>query len=533
MKKHLLLLSTAALLCLNSCSNKHAGVVAPESNPNGDKVYYEIFVRAFADSDGDGIGDLNGITENLDYLTELGVGGLWLMPIATSPSYHGYDVTNYKEVDPDYGTIEDFERLTSEAKKRGIDVITDFVINHSSNQHPWFLDAMSSPDAKYRDYYKFLPQADIERMCLAGEVPMVDDKIYEEKKWKEPKIDTTDKDYKYFSHFGPGMPDLEHGVVPDLNPVYYEIVDAAKFWMEHGAAGLRLDAVRHLYQDSLGVENVRLLERFYNDVNDAYPGTYMVGEVFSISEEVAPFFGGLPTVFSFDSWWKLENALIGRTEPKSYAEEMERLNKKLENVSKTYNSGTKLTNHDESRAISLLGESVDKAKIAAMALLTMPGQPYVYYGEELGMGNLKGVGRGDEYVREPLLWGNEYTTSWKENTAPTATVKEQLADENSMLNFYKTVIGIRNATPALQRGAFTPVPSKELPAALMAWSRSLGFSEVYTLMNASEEEINYTIDINLTNAKELFKKGDAKFIADGEKTILTLPAYSILLIEKL
>ncbi len=532
LKKIISGLGASALLAFTACTNTPEGVPATTYNPHGDKVYYEIFVRSFADSNGDGTGDLNGITENLDYLSELGVSGLWLMPICTSPSYHGYNVTNYKEVNPEYGTLEDFERLTVEAKKRGIDIITDFVINHSSSEHPWFLEALNSPNSKYRNYYKFLPEEDIEPMCLAGKVPMVDDKKYEPKRWKEPKTDTTRENYKYYSHFGPGMPDIEYGTVPNLNPVYYEMLDAAKFWMEHGAAGLRLDAARHLYQDSLGIENVRLLKRFYDDVNSAYPGTYMVGEVFSTTQEVAPFFGGLPTVFSFDSWWNLQYALTGRAEPRDYAQKMQELNHLLEKVNPAYNSATKLTNHDESRAISLLGENHDLAKIAAMTLLTMPGQPYIYYGEELGMGNLKSKGRGDEYVREPLLWGNHYTTTWKENTTPTATVTEQLADSSSMLNFYKRVIAIRNNTPALQRGTFTPIPSAELPTALMAWKRALCVSEVYTIMNASDTMIEHTLNIDLSNSTELLNKGEASMSHGEGETTLSLPPYSILLLEK-
>ncbi len=527
------LLSAVAITIasLSSCANEKGAVTATESNPQGDRIYYEIFVRSFADSDGDGIGDLNGITENLDYLSELGIGGIWLMPICSSPSYHGYNVTNYKEVNPDYGTIEDFERLTTEAKRRNIDIITDFVINHSSSEHPWFLDALSSPDSKYRNYYIFVPEKDIEHMCQAGEIAMVDNNIYEAKRWKEPKIDPTDNDYRYYSHFGPSMPDLNYGVAPDLNPVYDEILDAAKFWMQHGAAGLRLDAARHLYQDTLGVENVHLLKRFYNDVDSAYPGTYMVGEVFGISEEVAPLFEGLPTIFSFDSWWELEDALNGRFEPRKYAERMDSLNNLLGRVNKHYNSATKLSNHDESRTISLLDENPQLAKIAAVTLLTMPGQPYIYYGEELGMSNAKGENRSDIYVREPLLWGNEYTTSWRENTAPTATVAQQLADSNSMLNFYKRVIKIRNSTPSLQRGVLNTLPTETLPVSLMIWSRALGNSEVYTIMNASDRAIEHTINIDLSNAKELLNERDAKISCTDGKTTLILPPYAIILLQ--
>ncbi len=535
-------ISLLALICLpllfTSCDDdktKGGGggtiteVSADPANPLGDKIFYEIFVRSFADSDGDGIGDLNGITDKLDYIEAIGAQGIWLMPINPSPSYHGYDVTDFTDINPDYGTLEDFDRLVSEAKSRGIDIVIDFVINHSSQEHPWFKNAMSATDAQYRDYYTFEKKTDVEAKCEAGEIPMVDDNYYNAGAWRNVWGVTNTTDYQYIGMFDGSMPDFNYGKSPNLNPVYDEILDAARFWMDRGIAGLRLDAIKHIYQNENGAENRIFLKKFYDDLNAEYPGIYMVGEVLSSTDAIAPFFSAIPSLFHFDAWWKLEGAMM-QWGAQYYAKDMAEFYNKFKVYNKTFNAATKLSNHDEDRAISKLGGSVERAKVAAMAIMTTPGQPYIYYGEELGMSNLKS--NGDEHVREPMLWGDEYTTTWRENTAPTATVKEQLSDGGSLLNFYRSATKLRNSVPALQHGTFTPVPWSELPHNFMAWYRSLGTTRVYVLMNGGSQTLEHTLNYDVNDAEVLFKEGAASYTASSSSFKVTLPPYSILILEK-
>ncbi len=533
MKKYLILLSGLLLFTI-SCKEDTTGgggddpnpplVQTDPANPYGDKVFYEIFVRSFADSDGDGIGDLNGVTAKLDYLVDMGVQGIWLMPISPSPSYHGYDVTDYKGIEPDYGTMADFDNLIVAANSKGIEIVLDFVINHSSDQHPWFTSAYNNTTASdYFDFYSFEPVDQVQYRCETDQVAMVDDYQYISGVWHGVG------DYRYIGAFNYTMPDLNYGRVDrGLNPVYDSIVEAAKFWLEKGASGLRLDAVKHIYQNERGEENLKLLKKFYNDLKVDYPNVYMIGEVLSETVDIAPFFLSIPSLFHFDAWWKLEGALLDWG-PKYYAIDMQHAYNKFALYSDEFNAGTKLSNHDEDRTMSKLGGSVPLAKICAMAIMTTPGQPYIYYGEELGMSNFK-TG-GDEFVREPILWGDDYTTTWRSNTAPTATVAQQLADENSLLNFYRSAVKLRNETPALQHGTFTPIPWDPLPRNLMAWYRELGDKRVYVLMNGGSQSIVHALSYNTEGATELFNYGGALYSPVGDVTTITLPAYSMLVLE--
>ncbi len=503
-------------------------IKADKANSLGDKIFYEIFVRSFADSDGDGIGDLNGVTAKLDYLASLGVEGIWLMPINPSPSYHGYDVMDYCDVNPDYGTLADFDNLVAEANSRGIEVVLDFVLNHTSQEHPWFKSAMSSEDSEFRDYYTFVHKDEVKAKCEAGEVDMVDDNKYVMGYWRFPWGEGNTLDHRYIGQFDGSMPDLNYGRVPNMKGAYTAIVDAAKFWMERGAAGLRLDAVKHIYQNETGTENLKLLKQFYSDLKAEYPDIYMVGEVLSGADATAPFMVALPSLFHFESWWKLHGGLT-QWGAKYYAKDMQTSYNTFRSYNPEFNAAVKLSNHDEDRAMSVLGGNVELAKISAVAIMTTPGQPYIYYGEELGMSNMKAG--DDAKVREPMLWGDSYTTKWRENTAPTATVADQLSDEKSLLNFYRLITAARNNTPALQRGTFTPLPWENLPQSMMAWYRSLGDKRVFVLMNASAEEFTHTINYNLDDARTILNYNDGSFVASGSKTAVTLPAYSVLIVE--
>lgn len=487
-------------------------------------VFYEIFVRSFADSDGNGIGDLNGITAKLPYLDSLGVTGLWLTPINPSPSYHGYDVLDYKEVNPQFGTMQDFDNLISAADALGIKIVLDFVINHSSSEHPWFIDAQKSIDAPTRSHYSFETKVDVKQRCESGSVDMVDDNKYNGGSWRDVVGAGKTEDYKYYGIFSYTMPDFNYGRVPNLNPIYDEIISAAKFWMDRGAAGLRLDAVKHIYQNERGAENVKFLKRFYDDLKAAYPDIYMVGEVLAGMDDTAPFFGALPSLFHFDSWWKLKYALTSGV-GKWYAKDMSEAITKFSAVNPNFNACTKLSNHDEDRAMSDFGGSEARAKIAIAAIMTMPGQPYIYYGEEIGMTGTKA--NGDQGVREPLPWGDSYTTSWCSITAAPKTIKEQCADKNSLWSFYQKMIKVRNIYPALASGNLTFKEPSSLPDNLLLYTRQGGGEKITIAINPTDKALSW---MGAPAGTPILSHNGANLIKGDGFYSLQLPAYSIIII---
>ncbi|MDN4593318.1 alpha-amylase family glycosyl hydrolase [Polycladomyces subterraneus] len=227
----------------------------------------------------------------MDYLNDghprsgndLEVDGLWLMPITKSPSYHKYDVVDYYQVDPQYGTLEDFRRLIREAHKRGIKVIIDLVVNHTSNQHPWFVSASKDKNSPYRDYYIW---ADAET------------DIHEKVPWGQPVWHETypgSGDY-YYGLFWSGMPELNY----DNPRVREEIIKIGKFWLKQGADGFRLDAAKYIYPDTLEAKNHEWWSQFRREMQKVKPNVYLVGEVWDAKERVAPYYGELDTLFNFD-----------------------------------------------------------------------------------------------------------------------------------------------------------------------------------------------------------------------------------------
>ena len=404
-----------------------------------DAVFYEIFVRSFYDSDGDGIGDFNGITEKLDYLndgdpnttTDLGITGLWLMPIHPSPSYHGYDVTDYYAVNPEYGTMDDFRRLLEEAHKRGIRVTIDWVLNHTSSQHEWFQQA-KDPQSPYHDWY-----------------------VWSANPTSSPKWTRVGDEY-YYANFVPEMPDLNY-----LNPaVVQEMEKVIRFWLQDvGIDGFRLDAAKHIIEEGSTFEDTPETHNFYKELRKFYKGVdpqaMMVGEVTSNSSIVQTYIVGdeLDLAFDFD----LAKQLIfsaGTHTPKYAADQLRR----DVGVFLPGQFATFLSNHDQDRAMSVLNDKPEDAKAAAMLLLTSPGVPFLYYGEEIGLLGKK----PDENIRLPMQWTDETNggfTSGSPWRAPnsdftTKNVSAQGADPNSLLSFYRELIRIRNNHAALRVGDF-------------------------------------------------------------------------------
>lgn len=413
-------------------------------------VHYEIFVRSFADSNGDGIGDLNGVTNNLDYLQNLGVSAIWLMPISPSPTYHKYDVTDYYGIDPDYGTMDDFRRLIAEAHRRGIAVIIDLVLHHTSSQHPWFQEAVKGPDNPYRQYYTWLHPTEIKARRLATRDITADSG--ERNPWHAvPGADRNDRSAeKYYGMFWSGMPDLNF----DHRPVREEVFSIVRYWLNDvGVDGFRLDAARHLYRESEEPKNHEFWEEFGRVVEAAKPGAYTVGEVWTRPEHIAPYFRGLKANFNFDLRLMIEEVVRRENDTEELVAFMAYVHGAFANVNPQFIDALILSNHDQNRIGSLLKGNLNHLKVAANLLLTLPGLPYLYYGEEIGMLGLK----PDENLREPYLWDTRdrdwQRTRWRRGKYSTSQTIRPLAaqqtDPNSLFNHYKHLIHYRNSHPVL------------------------------------------------------------------------------------
>ncbi len=421
-------------------------------------VFYEVFVRSFKDSNGDGKGDLPGLLAKLDYLndgnpateSDLGVDALWLMPIFVSPSYHGYDTTDYENINPDYGTNEDYKRLADEAHRRGMKIIVDLVLNHSSNKHPWFLDSASSPSSPKRDWYVWSP-------TNPG--------------WGQPWNASGQTWHEhggsfYYGVFWSGMPDLNYRNAE----VRAEAKRVARLWLDRGVDGFRLDATRHLIETGPGptgqndtAESHAFLKEFASFVRESHPQAVLVGENWTETPIIARYYGDTTAVPGGDELpLNFDFPLAGRIIAAARQGEAKLLASKIDEMQKTYPAGATwvpfLTNHDMQRVATNLGNDQGKLRIAAAMLLTLPGTPFLYYGEEIGMQN--GPGNEDEWKRTPMPWDGSknggFTTGkpWRA-FAPghqTANVAAQSKDPASLLSHYRRLIKVRHASKALQLG---------------------------------------------------------------------------------
>lgn len=436
-----------------------SGGVARHLTPNTqgwwrDRVVYEVFVRSFADSDGDGVGDLRGLTQRLDYLNDgdptthgdLGVGAVWLMPIFPSPSYHGYDVTDYRAVNPRYGTLDDFDAFVRAAHQRGIRVILDMVLNHSSSQHPWFVNSRSGPTAEKRDWYVWRT-----------------DNPGWGRPWDGANVWYPLGGYFYYAIFWSGMPDLNYTNAA----VEAEMVDSMRFWLARGVDGFRIDAVRYLVETATGdmadtPATHALLRRMRAALQPDYPDMLLVGEAWTTIENTVGYYGQgdeLQLAFSF----VLADALVqaGRTgDATGVASVLGRLGSALAGKDRGFDAPF-LTNHDQVRVMRALGGDAAAARVAAATLLALPGTPFLYYGEEIGMQG--GASSADEDKRTPMRWnadgpGYGFTTGTPWRTAAEAAgvdVASQQADPASLWNLYRRLLEVRGARKALASGLDT------------------------------------------------------------------------------
>ena len=457
---------------------------------------YEIFVRSFQDSDGDGIGDLRGLTQKLDYINDgdpatsrdLGVRCVWLMPVNEAASYHGYDATDYYRVERDFGTNEDFRRFVAEAHRRGIAVLIDMVLNHLSSDHPYFRDALGGPAAAHRSWFRFSATKTNEPGPWGQEV------------WHRSPI----RDEYYYGVFWHGMPDLNY----ETPAVREEAKKIAAFWLnEMGVDGFRLDAVPYLVEEGtrqIGTAGTHAFLREYAaSIRRVAPDVFTVGEVWDGIDRMLPYYPDqLESYFAFD----LSDALIDAVKNGSAQALLDRYARFQREVPDARYS-TFLRNHDETRTLTAVGGDITRARLAATLLFTLPGLPFVYYGEEVGMS----ADKPDEQLRTPMQWSAEPSAGftrgkpWEPLTPgwETINVARQDADSGSLLSLYRRLIRLRATRSALGAGDLVPLAAGS--GAVAAYLRRSGSEVVLVLANLSAASV---ANVELSSPPSTLPPGD-------------------------
>lgn len=469
-----------------------------------DAVFYEIFVRSFADSDGDGIGDFKGLTAKLDYLndgdpttdTDLGITGIWLMPIHPSPSYHGYDVTDYTGVNPQYGTLADFDAFIAAANARGIKVIIDFVMNHSGRDHPWFTSARKGPESKHRDWYTW----------------RADDPGWTQPWGSGPVWHRAGKDY-YYGLFWGGMPDLNLA-----NPeVEAEMIRSMRFWLDRGVAGFRVDAARHFFESADGKLSDQpashdLVKRVRKALEESHPGVMLIGEIWTDVETVATYAGDddeFHMAFGFTTAGSLRESANDGLKA-SFNQVQPRLKKAY--ADRNFEAPF-LANHDMKRVMRTLREDPGAMRVASAALFAQAGSPFIYYGEELGM--LGGPSGQDEDKRTPMPWtiGGDHRgfttgTPWRSRPEkPGVDVESQRGKAGSLWTLFRDLIRVRASHKALSDGEVAPVRITGKHRGLTGLIRTHGDEKVLFLVNFHGEKTTpFTVKIS-EEAEVIFAEG--------------------------
>lgn len=500
----------------------------PEVDPINDnyRTFYQIFVGSFADSNGDGIGDLRGIINRFDYLNDgnihsgksLGVQGIWLSPIFTSPTYHKYDAKDYYKVDWRFGDESTLKELIALCHERNVKIILDLAINHTSDQHEWFLQfkqARINGDVSnpYYDYYSCATTAEKQNGISYGKLAGVDC-------W-------------YECNFSGGMPELNY----DNPEVREAMLDVAKYYLDLGIDGFRFDAVKYIYFGDTA-RSVDFWEWYMSELRAIKPDIYCVGECWSGDSEVLEYYPAM-NCFNF-TMSQAEGILATAAKGKNIAT--------YTNYVQSYQKSVKVKNPDGMIMPFLSNHDMDRiagafitdnySRMAANLYLLCSGSPVIYYGEEIGMRGSRGSENTDANRRLAMLWGDGSILRDPEGaTYPaskqiTTTVADQMADENSLYNYYCKVIAVRHKYPAIARGDYT---------ALACGNKNLGGfridyqDEVWGIIHNTSSQ---PLSVDLATCKALDGHAFAKICeavgagnATLEGTVLTLDAYTSVVLQ--
>lgn len=495
-------------------------------------AFMEIFVRAYQDSDGDGIGDLRGLTSRLDELQALGIRGLWLMPVTRSADGdHGYATTDFRDIEPAYGTLADFDELLAQAHRRGIGVIMDYVINHAAAQHPMFVQARQGPGAPFRDWFVWSDERP------TGWSIWNQDPWYHtaSQPWLHsgplaalPAPPAGARGF-YFGTFGPHMPDFNfrHPAT-----VTYHL-DSLRFWLNRGLDGFRLDAVPHLFETNAVDWNdqpeSRALTREIADLIRSYPGRTVVCEA-----TAAPLAWGDPAVcggaFAFGYVQHFVGAALGQ------AESVQELASYFSRHPPTM--ATFVSNHDIFAGRRLWDQvqgDETAYRLAAAGYLLQPGTPFIYYGEEVGQAGVPTL-PGDQPLRAPMSWtasgsAGGFTTGRPfRPLAPniaTHNLEAQRRDPGSLWHFYRAMLELRNTRASLARGNFEQAFAKGL---LLGFQRRLGTECTWVVINygpaASTAQLTGLAAAGAL--RPIYPPAEAPVQADAQGTVeVSVPARSV------
>jgi alpha-glucosidase len=476
-------------------------------------VFYEIYPRSFADSNGDGIGDLKGITGRLEYLKALGIDAIWLTPCYPSPQVDfGYDVSDYQNIDPMYGTLKDFDNLAKEARKRKIRIIMDFVLNHTSDQHKWFQASRSSRTSPFRDWYVWRDGKG------PGQPPNNWISLFGGSAWK---LDPATGQY-YYHMFYPEQPDLNW-----RNPaVKQAMFDITRWWYKRGVAGFRLDAVNTLFEDPQLRDNPELGEKnAYGDTEQKTVYNSDLPQVHTILQELRQVADENDAVLIGETWTEDAEQLRAYYGPSHNELQLPMdfmftmINKLSPPDFRKQIAGAEasggwpvyvISNHDIRRSYDRYGDGKNNdaiAKLLASLYLTLRGTPIMYYGEEIGMENndpariqdvqdpigKKGwpEEKGRDGERTPMQWNASPNAGFTPGrpwlpvpaSYKTRNVESELADPNSILNFYKKLLALRRKSPALLDGKYVPLNQQD--PHVLAYLRQSASGSVLVVLNMS------------------------------------------------
>ena len=500
------------------------------------RTTYEVFVYSFCDSDGDGIGDLPGLLSKLDYINDgdpsggedLGMTGLWLMPVFPSDTYHKYDVKDFVGIDPSYGTLEDMDALIAACHERGMTVILDLAVNHTSTAHPWFQEAARylrslqpgqeavKEDCPYVWYYQFA------REQYDGYVPLPDSEWY------------------YEARFWSEMPDLNL-TTPEVRQELKDVID---FWLDRGVDGFRLDAVTSYFTDNTeaGIEFTQWLTQTAKERN---PSAYIVGEAWADQYTYAQFYkSGIDSLFDFAFAGRdgLISRIVNRREGlRSFAEGMAQEEELYASMNPLYVNAPFYTNHDMDRGAEYYTENDGaKVKTAEALNLLMTGNAFVYYGEELGM---RGAGR-DENKRAPMYWSDDSNapgmckgpSGMDEIRMEYGSLEKQIGDPNSIFNYIREAVKIRESLPVIARGRTVRIPELEedrFCGFLRTDSDNQGEGDVLVLINTGDAAVTRRLPDLLAEYRNLsaaLYTGDRNALMNGRE--ITVPAGGILFLQK-
>ena len=525
--------------------NQTAGQTAAGSEHEGSsaltrdgfcRTTYEVFVYSFCDSDGDGIGDLPGLLSKLDYINDgspaegddLEMTGLWLMPVFPSNTYHKYDVNDFVAVDPSYGTLEDMDALLAACHERGMTVILDLPVNHTSTAHPWFQEAA--------EYLRSLPPG---REAVKEECPYVWYYQFAREQY-DGYVPLPDSEWYYEARFWSEMPDLNL----TTGEVRQELKDVIDFWLDRGVDGFRLDAVTSYYTDNpeAGIEFTRWLTE---TAKERKPSAYIVGEAWADQNTYARFYrSGIDSLFDFAFAGRdgiISRIMNGTADLRYFAEAMVQEEELYASMNPLYVNAPFYTNHDMDRGAEyFVGDDGTKAKIAEALNLLMTGNAFIYYGEELGM---KGAGR-DENRRAPMYWSDDPhapgmcagPAGLDEIRMEYGSLEKQISDPDSIFSYVREAVRIRESLPAVSRGRTVRVPELEeesFVGFLREYSVDQGADSVLVLINTGDTEVTRRLPDSVaryTDLRAALYTGDRNARLNDRE--ITIPAGGILFLQK-